>query len=259
MLTIAHATALSSEDTRPFEHSVALAHRSGATLCSVHAGSEPPNLMPEATDLLKRWHIADEVRHQRMSHTCCDDPVDTVLDALKKLSPDLVVCATHQRSGVFRIFMDSRAESLANNLRMPTLLFPIGAPGFVSSDTGAVDLHRMVIPVGDAEAARAAVDKAVWLGEMAKSPRLEMILLHVGEGAAPRVDVPIHEGWTARAVQADGDLEAVIAAYGAEDHGGTVVVMATRGHDSVGDVLVGSHTERVLRIAKCPVLMVPLA
>jgi nucleotide-binding universal stress UspA family protein len=38
----------------------------------------------------------------------------------------------------------------------------------------------------------------------------------------------------------------------------SLVVMATRGHDSVLDVLRGSHTDRVLHRAHCPVLSVPV-
>jgi nucleotide-binding universal stress UspA family protein len=34
-----------------------------------------------------------------------------------------------------------------------------------------------------------------------------------------------------------------------------VIVMATRGHDSLGDRLLGTHTERVVRHAPCPVLV----
>jgi nucleotide-binding universal stress UspA family protein len=35
--------------------------------------------------------------------------------------------------------------------------------------------------------------------------------------------------------------------------------MATRGHDGVLDTLLGSHTERVLRAVRCPVLVVPVS
>ncbi|MCZ7685014.1 MAG: universal stress protein [Sandaracinaceae bacterium] len=34
--------------------------------------------------------------------------------------------------------------------------------------------------------------------------------------------------------------------------------MATRGQDSLRDALLGTHTERVMRIARCPVLSVPI-
>jgi nucleotide-binding universal stress UspA family protein len=35
-------------------------------------------------------------------------------------------------------------------------------------------------------------------------------------------------------------------------------MMPTRGHDRAGDILRGSHTERVIHEASCPVLVVPL-
>lgn len=258
MLTFAHATALSSEDARPFEHSVALAHRAGATLCSVHAGGELPSAIPEAHELLARWKAEGPLTHERVVHSCCDDPVDTVLDALRQIAPDLVVCATHQRSGVLRIFADSRAESLADNLSVPTLLFPIGAPGFVSHEDGAITLKRIVIPIGDRQSAEAAIAKATWLGDLIGVERLELELLHVGAGDAPRVDVPLRAGWTWRFVQAEGALDEVVDERGG-DEGGCLVIMATRGRDSLGDALLGSHTERVLRRAHCPLLMVPIA
>jgi nucleotide-binding universal stress UspA family protein len=258
MLTIAHATALSPEDDRPFEHGVALARRAGAKLCSIHAGTEPISEMPAAEALLRRWAVDESIDHDKIVHNCCEDPVDTVLDALRKVAPDLVLCATHQRHGLLRILADSRAESLAENLKMPTLLFPIDAPGFVASDSGAISLRRIVIPVGDAEAAEAAVERAAWLGDLVGADELELVLLHVGPGDAPKVDVPLHEGWTWRAKQAEGHLEDVVAEAAAESGPGCVVVMATRGRDSIVDALVGSHTERVLRRAQCPLLMVPL-
>jgi nucleotide-binding universal stress UspA family protein len=34
--------------------------------------------------------------------------------------------------------------------------------------------------------------------------------------------------------------------------------MPTRGHDGLGDALLGSHTEHVIREARCPVLSVPI-
>ena len=43
-----------------------------------------------------------------------------------------------------------------------------------------------------------------------------------------------------------------------EDLTPDLVVMGTEGHDSIRDMLRGSTTERVLRHATCPLLIVPL-
>jgi len=41
----------------------------------------------------------------------------------------------------------------------------------------------------------------------------------------------------------------------AKVEGADLIVMATRGHDSVSDRILGSTTERTLRHAPCPVLV----
>jgi nucleotide-binding universal stress UspA family protein len=45
----------------------------------------------------------------------------------------------------------------------------------------------------------------------------------------------------------------------AKSWGAEVIVLGTRGHTPLGGLLVGSVTQRVLHIAPCPVLAVPVA
>jgi nucleotide-binding universal stress UspA family protein len=54
-----------------------------------------------------------------------------------------------------------------------------------------------------------------------------------------------------------GPLEEAIVDV-ARAHKACLVVMPTRGHDGLGDALLGSHTERVIREVGCPVLSVPI-
>jgi nucleotide-binding universal stress UspA family protein len=55
----------------------------------------------------------------------------------------------------------------------------------------------------------------------------------------------------------NGPLEdAILEATTAMD--ACVVVMPTRGHDALLDVVAGSHTERVVRRSRCPVLSVQI-
>ena len=44
----------------------------------------------------------------------------------------------------------------------------------------------------------------------------------------------------------------------ADRHGADVIVVATRGHTAIGGLLLGSVTQRLLHIAHCPVLVVPV-
>jgi nucleotide-binding universal stress UspA family protein len=261
MTKIAHAAALTDEDVVPFEHGVALARASGGKLFSIHArqGDEgAAELLLDATAVLKGWgDSATTVDAEGVTHECCDDPVDTLLDALTKLQPDLVIAATHQREGIARALVGSRAEAIAHNVSVPTLLLPVGAKGFVSRDDGKIDLQRILVPLGDDAEAKAAVEAAVAIGRMAGATEVELVLLRVGSATdTPDVTMPDVDGWkVSRTDVPDEKLEDAILAE-AED--ACLVVMATRGHDSIGDVIRGSHTDRVLHRANCPVLSVPV-
>lgn len=258
MVTIAHASVPTAEDRAPFEHGLSLAARAGARLLSVHANDDPAveAEMLDAADVLRRWgRDPASVEHVKTVHNCCDDPVDTLLDALRSAEPDLVVAATHQRTGVIRVLFESRAEAIAENVAVPTLLVPLEGRGFVD-ERGEPDLRRLVVPIGDADAARVAIERAAWLVDLARAEDVEVILLFVGEaGAEPAIEPPSHPRirWTSRTVP--GELTDAIAQV-ADD--ACAVVMATRGHDSVGDMMLGSHTERVLRVVRCPLLSVPI-
>jgi nucleotide-binding universal stress UspA family protein len=258
-MLIVHTAAFPQDETA-FAHGVALAVRYGARLVSIHAcaGSEPPPELPSAGPLLQRWGFpADSVTHDRVIHECCDDTVDTLLDAFRDLRPDLLVAATHARSGVARLLSGSVAESVARNVGAPTLLLPIGGAGFVHPGSGQVDLRRILVPAGSAAEAQRALDMAHLLASGSSVNDPEIVLLHVDDGRpAPGVAVPPGSRVTRRV--ATGSLDAAISAM-AQELDVSLVVMATHGHDGFSDVLLGSVTERVLHALGRPLLWVPLA
>lgn len=259
MSVIAHTTDLSGDDAAAFAHAVALATRRGAKLFSVHActGPAPERDFPDAGRLLRSWQPDREpIAHEAMLHQCCDDVTDTLLDALRRVSPELVVTATHGRSGVARILSESVAQSVARNVNVPTLIVPLGGDGFVDPASGAIRLGRVLVPVGNADDAERGLRAAIWLLELAAVRDAEIVLLHVDDGTPmPAVTVP--EGVATRLRLAQGALEDAIA-DAAKSERACVIVMATHGHDSMTDVLFGSHTERVLATAGCPILSVPM-
>ncbi len=256
MVTIAHATAATREDAVPFAHAVALAYQSGAKLKSVHASDDPraASHIADANALLTQWGLQGSIDQERVVHSCCEDPVDTTLDALGGLNASLVVTGTHQREGVLRFLLASRAEAIAQNVAVPTLVVPITAPGFVEAD-GRLRLNRVLVPVGDDEAMRFGCDRTRWFLELAGAKAGEAVLLHVGKGTVTTENAPLPNGWTCVRRQVGGNIEDAIVSEAANID---LIVMATRGHDSITDALVGSHTERVLHRAPCPVLSVPM-
>jgi nucleotide-binding universal stress UspA family protein len=255
-MLIAHTTDLSGTDEVAFEHAVALAERSGSRLVSIHACTafDDKRKLPPAGELLARWGLTRALDHERIQHQCCDDAADTLLDALLRLKPDLLVSATHARTGLERILRGSVAEGVARNVPVPTLLLPLEGRRIVDSKTGRVALERVLIPAGTTEEAQRAIDAAHRLAKLAGVERLEILLLHVDEGGLLPLPV-LPAGYRLTRCPARGALDAAILEV-AQRLDASALVMTTRGHDSFGDVLFGSHTERVLHQCRRPVLWV---
>lgn len=72
-------------------------------------------------------------------------------------------------------------------------------------------------------------------------------------GELSRHDAPVRLERTRARV--GGAAQAI--AQAAEDSGADLIVVGTRGHTSIGGLLLGSVTQRLLHIAHCPVLAIP--
>jgi len=173
-----------------------------------------------------------------------DDLGDALVRAVRDAAPDLVVAGTHARHGFAAIVHGSIAELLARNIAVPTLVVPNHGRSLVRD--GVLDVRRVVIPAaGFAEAShgiRAARKVA---------PDAAIELLHAGP-----LDPALGElGVETTAI--DGPFEAELVAI-VRTRDACLVVMPTRGHDSVVDIMRGSRTEHVIREVGCPVLSVPL-
>jgi nucleotide-binding universal stress UspA family protein len=253
--TLAHTTDLSGDDGLAFVHAAALAAQSGARLVTIHGNPAPDAAarLPAASPLAARW--GRTIDHERRCHECCDDVTDTVLDALRRLDPALVVAGTHARHG-FRAFLhESVSAALARNLAMPTLIVPNRGRGFVDEATGAIDLRRILVPAADAATAEVGVNAARQLCALAGTRAPELIVLHVGDGD---IIPPKAEGLAVHMRYARGRLEDEIREIAREDRV-CAIAMATRGHDGMLDALLGSNTEHVLHDAACPVMVAPMA
>lgn len=271
--TIAHTTDLDPEGGIAFEHAVGIACRGKGKLFTLYAAQEgtaqSARTLPNAQDLLNRWGSAKRpldcsdhasVNFERMVHTCCEDPVDTLLDALSDIEPDLLVVGKHRTPGIWGYIHDSVAESLALNAQVPTLFVPIGGDGFISSDRGRCNLERILVPVESERTFLQSVQAAHRLVEALDIPSPRWSVLHVGEEKdaedlmAPELDPPIEWELIHRPEQ---DLaEAILEEQDRID--ADLLVMGTRGHDSLADIFRGSQTERVGRRTRRPLLSVPL-
>jgi nucleotide-binding universal stress UspA family protein len=250
-LVIAHATDLSGDDEAAFVHASALAAVSGARLVTVHAFTpeDAAARLPEAAVLAARW--GRPIAHERRRYERSEEVADTVLVALRELRPGLVVLGTHGHHGLSALLRGSVAETIARNALVPALVVPNRTPGFVDAATGALELRRIVVPAGDATEGARGLAAARSLVALAGVIDARIELLHIG------AEDPGLAGLGVGVLYEQGKLEDAIVDV-ARAHKISLVVMPTRGHDGIGDALLGSHTEHVIREVGCPVLTVPI-
>jgi nucleotide-binding universal stress UspA family protein len=260
-MLIVHASDLTGDDAAAHLHAAALASR-GARLITLHAGPDGPvypeqqEPSPRVAELAARW--GRPIDHERVEIASVTDEIsdglaDGLIERLRELRPDLIVVGTHARRGIAAWIRSSISEAIARNLAVPVLVVPNHARGFVDPRDGTVDLRRIVVPADHAEAARRGAEAARWLAQLAghaAGPQDELVIVHAGapDPDLQRLAIPV--------VAIEGVLEDAIA-EAARTRDAGLIAMATRGHDGIVDALRGSHTERVIREASCPVLSVP--
>ncbi|HSD88110.1 MAG TPA: universal stress protein [Kofleriaceae bacterium] len=246
-MLIAHATDLSGDDGPAFMHAASLASTSRARLITLYAGSDGAARGPDVTEVAARWGRSIMHEFRRVDRE--DDIADAIVESLRALRPELVVVGTHARHGIAALLHASVAEAIARNLDVPVLIVPNRAAGFVDG-AGLLDVQRILVPAGSGKEAQAGIAAAKQLMALT--------------GSSPPIDI-LHRGAIepelanigARIVRIEGVLEDAIV-EAAKIAQPCIIVMPTHGHDGINDIVLGSHTERVIRDAGCPVLAVPL-
>ncbi|MFI5183573.1 MAG: universal stress protein, partial [Vicinamibacteria bacterium] len=189
-----------------------------------------------------------------------------LLEMIRTLQPDLTVMATHGREGLAHALLGSVTERVVQRSFRPVLCVREPDHG------GALPFRRILVPTDLSLASRFAFPMAALL---ARTFGAEVVGLHVAPTATlatlsgiPPVDLPMvpTEASLWSFLHSDFDGIDVVA----QVHEGTawdrichtarvekadLIVMSTRGHNSLGDRIVGSNTERVVRHAACPVLV----
>jgi len=245
---------------------IALQTRGEVHLLHVHGAWERSDwgALPTTRDVLRRWgkvgehdgpEAMDELGVTVRPHELTSRRIASAVTAQTRARPyDLIVMHTHDRSAVGAWTEGSVSRVIARQTALPTLFLPARAAGLVSAETGAITLRHVLLPLGDPEEASAEVAAAEAFGRMLGVDKARGTLLRVG-GPIPPVQLGPDWAWGTR--REDGPTARTIA----ETAGGLdvdLIVLVTRGHDSVGDMLTGSVSERVVDQATCPVLVVPL-
>jgi nucleotide-binding universal stress UspA family protein len=185
------------------------------------------------------------------------NPVTAVLRYLETHPADLIVLAPHPHEDGSHWFHRSVSEPVARRSGQATLFVPDGVRGFVSGDDGSVSLRSILIPVAPRPRALPAVEAATRLVTRLSLPTGTFTTLYVGApGDAPAVHTPSVAGWRWDTITRTGDVIDTILDTAATTQA-DLIVMTTDGRHGFLDALRGSHSERVLRHAPCPLLVLP--
>jgi nucleotide-binding universal stress UspA family protein len=266
--TVLHPSDFSEASLVAFAHAlkVALISKSNLVLIHVSDSDEADGAkFPRVRETLERWKVlpADSARSAVVELGidvakvigCGPDPVEGVLGFIEQRGADLIVLATHHHG--LDWLHQSVSEPVARKSGEMTLFVPAEVHGFVSLTDGSVSLRNILIPIATTPRPEPAIAGAARLIEQLKCESGKFTLLHVGEEeSAPPVATPDVPGWTWHRMTKQGDVIQVIHET-ARQADADLILMSTDGRNGFLDVLRGSHSERVLRHAPCPLLAIP--
>jgi nucleotide-binding universal stress UspA family protein len=198
-----------------------------------------------------------------------------------ELKADLIVIPTHGYTGYKHIFLGSTAERVVQHSRCPVLVVRLHARYWEGArdprTRKGFQLAKILVPTDFSECSRAGLECGL---QLARDFKAELRLVHVinphwypfGDKYAA-LDAAQLMRKTEDAAQKQMRRMAAKAGvrYSAEVRRGSpaieickaanedadLIVTSTHGRTGLGQVLIGSVAERVVRYARCPVLVIP--
>jgi len=273
-------------------HAIGIAKEMQASLTLVHV---VPSTTP--ADITHLGLVIDEKRllkHARAyieefrAHEIPDDiPGENVVlngtpsDEITQLagSFDLIVIATHGRTGLKHLWMGSTAEKVVRYSPCPVLTIREQPGRVLIGDGNPVLAERILVPTDFSHLSKGAVTRAVAL---AKRYGAKLDLLHVIESPPyPEfgyAHVPLHQAGLRQLIDAElarwrkeipGFKEVVnetLVRTGSVSFeilqaalllNSDLIILATHARKGLKHLALGSNAEKVLRHARCPVLIFP--
>jgi nucleotide-binding universal stress UspA family protein len=269
--SVLHPTDFSEGSKVAFHHALkaALAAKSELTLLHVCTdGNSEWADFPGVRETLERWKLLPQNSPRsavaqlgidaRKVVARKSDPVEAVLGYLEGHPAELIVLATHQREGRVRWLDKSVAEPVARRAEELTLFIPGDSAGFVSAEDGSVSLNKILIPIALSPRPQPALDAAARLVTGLGCATGTFTLVHVGQAdTMPAVSYPKIGGWEWQKELRSGNVIQTIVDT-SNEMDADLIVMATDGRNGFLDGLRGSHSERVLRLIRVPLLTVPV-
>lgn len=261
-------TDLSEASERSLEHAAFLARSFGACLTLYHAADMPDHAQPHWAFAHghELWHQAEETARHHLQVRAAEldieheivveravSPRRALLGHIRATAPDLTVMATHARKRLERLLLGSVSEAVFRHAYRPVLC--VREP----EQASAHEYQRILLPTDLSVGASLAFPMAATL---AKRFGASVLAVHV---AAKAETVPTQSKIAKELEPIFDKVELRVEIFEgrpwhriveiARVEKADLVIMASRGRDSLGDEIFGSTTERVVRHASCPVLV----
>ena len=211
------------------------------------------------------------VKHTKRGHPAFD-----IGELAEELSCDLVVIATHGRSGLEHFIIGSTTERVVRHSHIPVLTVKHPEHEFVEGEKRAMHLDRVLFPLDFSPFSEEALPYAV---SLCRSFGAKLVLLYVNELSVmlpeylPEMALTHTIDMTEKAEESLARLAGTIkdvvvetkVISGSPAHEiinaveslhTDLIVIPTHGRTGLAHVFFGSVSEKVLRLAKCPVLTV---
>lgn len=268
--SVLHPTDLSPGSEIAFQHALAIALLRQTSLTLLHVeGSSPAGELPSVREMLERWGLLEEGSSRsavyenfnvRIKKKVVNGrPLPVILDYLDKGYVDLVVVATRGSGGVAGWFKPSVSQPLAHRTDTSTLFVPVDSPGMVDPTNGQLTARKILVPVAEVPDGQNAVTLAARTAIAAHQVHgdpVELHLMHIGD-QMPELQLPEHVGIQWSQALLEGDVIDRIVGT-ARDLQADLVVMASDGRNGILDAFRGSHSEQIVRLVPCPLLVVPI-
>jgi nucleotide-binding universal stress UspA family protein len=184
------------------------------------------------------------------------DPTEAILTLEREREADLVVMATHARTGLSRSLLGSVADRVARESSVPVVLL---RPGVRSIE----QLHTVVVPLDGTPRAAAALSLAI---PLACACQASIVLVRASsasdvgaEAYLSRMSARLRRiGLPIEGRHVVGQPAAAIVAVANKLDAG-LIVMNTRGRAGAIRSVLGSVADQVVRGSERPVLLVPRA
>jgi nucleotide-binding universal stress UspA family protein len=180
-------------------------------------------------------------------------PAEAILDMAKATDADLIVIGTHGRTGLRRVILGSVAEKVLHHTERTVLCIPPNA---------SPSIGKILCPVNFTPVARAALEEAA---SLAGAFDADLLVVHVTDAIDHASDVAGEFGaWMEPHVRDRCRYSHVVAAGDAAEETirlaraahADLIVLGTQHKRFADATVIGTTTERVMRLANIPVMAV---